>query len=146
MASQRMQISNALVDLIKANLNGATLPYVSNIYDNVYPRQIFWDEVNEYPTICIIQGSETREYLPGNFKWALFNLTIRIYVDDEEAKLRLEEFFDDLEILLDANNTLTVAGNDLCTDIRILSISDDEGLLNPIGIGEMFIEIRYPVN
>lgn len=146
MASKRIQITNALVNLMKQNFNGVTSPYTSNVFENVYPRQIFWDEVQDWPTICVAQGIENREYLPGNFKWAMLYLTIRVYVHDEEAKDLLEEFFGDIENLLDSNNTLTVDGNDLCTDIRILTISDDEGLLNPIGIGEVEIEVRYPIN
>jgi hypothetical protein len=48
-------------------------------------------------------------------------------------------------VILDSNNELTVEGNDLSTDLRILSISDDEGLLNPLGVGEITLEVRYEV-
>lgn len=90
-------------------------------------------------------GGEVREYLPGNFKWSFLTVNIRIYVSDEFARERLEEIFDDIEVVLDSNNTLTLQGNDLCTDIRILSITDDEGVLNPIGVGEMTLEVRYGI-
>lgn len=144
MANKRQQIISALVDLFKSNLNGQS-PYITNIYENVKGKQIFWDEVNDYPSICLYAGGETREYHPGNFKWAFLTVNIRIYVEDEDAHDRLEEIFDDIEAILDNNNDLTVDGNDLSTDLRILSIADDEGLLNPLGVGEMTLEVRYEV-
>lgn len=144
MANSRSSIVTAIVTLLKNNLVGDS-PYVTNLFDNVFNKQIFWDEVEDYPTACIYAGAETREYLPGDFKWAFLTINIRYYVQDENAKDRIEEFFEDLENLLDDNNNLTVEGSDLSTDIRILSLSDDEGLLNPLGVGEVVLEIRYEV-
>ena len=144
MANKRTQIIGALVELFKVNLTG-TSPYITNIYRNVKGKQIFWDEVNDYPSVCIYAGGESREYLPGDFKWAFLTVNIRIYVQDEEAQDRLEEIFEDIEAILDSNNDLTVDGNNLSTDIRILSLADDEGLLNPLGVGEITLEVRYEV-
>jgi argonaute-like protein implicated in RNA metabolism and viral defense len=143
-ANKRTQIVNEIVRLLQVNLDG-TSPVITNVYDNVKARQIFWDEVSDYPTICVYPAGEIREYLPGDFKWAFLTVNIRIYVNDEQAKDRLEEIFDDIEYVLDNNNDLVVDGNDLSTDIRILSLSDDEGLLNPIGVGEITLEVRYEV-
>lgn len=144
MANKRVQIIDALVDLFKTNLNGNS-PYTTDITDNVKSKQVFWDEINDYPSICIYSGGETREYLPGGFKWSFLTVNIRIYVQDEDAKDRLEEIFSDIEAILDGNNILVVDGNDLSTDVRILSLSDDEGLLNPLGVGEIILEVRYEV-
>jgi hypothetical protein len=140
----RTQIIDALVQLFKDNLNGVS-PYVTNVFDNVKGKQIFWDEVTDYPSICLYAGGETRDYLPGGFKWSFLTVNIRIYVQDEDAKDRIEEIFNDIEVILDSNNDLTVNGNDLSTDLRILSLSDDEGLLNPLGVGEITLEVRYEV-
>lgn len=144
MANRRTRIINKITELLKTNLNGES-PYISNVFDNVKARQIFWDEVTDYPSICVYPGGETREYLPGDFKWAFLTVNIRIYVHDENAKDRLEELFDDIEDIIDGNNDLFTDGNDLSTDIRLLSISDDEGLLNPQGVGEITLEVRYEV-
>lgn len=144
MANKRKQIVSALVELFRANLTGES-PYITNIYENVKGKQIFWDEVTDYPSICVYAGGEIREYLPGDFKWAFLTVNIRIYVQDEDAHDRLEEIFDDIEAILDNNNDLTVNGNDLSTDIRIVSLADDEGLLNPLGVGEITLEVRYEV-
>jgi hypothetical protein len=143
-ANKRRQIIEALVDLFKINLNGQS-PYATNVFENVKGKQIFWDEVDDYPMVCLYAGGESREYLPGDFKWAFLTVNIRIYVQDEEAHDRLEEIFEDVEAIIDSNNDLTVNGNDLSTDIRILSLSDDEGLLNPLGVGEITLEVRYEV-
>jgi hypothetical protein len=142
--NRRSQIIEALVDLFKTNLNGNS-PYVTNVYDNVKGKLIFWDEVTDYPLVCLYAGGETREYLPGNFKWSFLTVNIRIYVNDEDSDDRLEEIFEDIEAILDNNNDLTVDGNDLSTDVRILSLADDEGLLAPLGVGEITLEVRYEV-
>lgn len=144
MANKRQQIVSALVELFRVNLTGES-PYTTNIYENVKGKQIFWDDITDYPSICVYAGGEVREYLPGEFKWAFLTVNIRIYVEDEDAHDRLEEIFDDIEAIIDSNNDLTVDGNDLSTDIRILSLADDEGLLNPLGVGEITLEIRYEV-
>lgn len=144
--NRRSQIIEALVILFK-NINGDS-PYLSNLYSNVKNKLIFWDEVNQYPLVCLNAGTETREYLPGDFKWAFLNVTIRIYVKGDDAKQQLENIFSDIESILDANNNLVFGPNpdEECVDIRILSISDDEGLLAPLGVGEVLLEIRYSIN
>lgn len=142
MANRRQQIVTQLVNLISTNLNGNS-PFETNLFDNVFSKQIFWDEVNDYPTVCVYSGAESREYLPNNFKWSFLTVNIRIYVNDEDSKDKIEQIFDEIETVIDSNNTLTLEGNDLCTDIRILSLADDEGLLAPLGVGEMTLEVRY---
>lgn len=144
MANKRTQIVQELVNLFKTNLTGNS-PYITNVYNNVKGRLIFWDEVNDFPFICVYQGPEVREYLPGDFKWAFLTVNIRFYVQDENAKDRIEELFSDIELVLDNNNELTVNGNSLSTDIRIISLSDDEGILAPLGVGDVTLEVRYEV-
>ena len=142
MANRRQQIVKQLASLLSTNLNGQS-PYITNLFENVKSKQIFWDEVNDYPLVCVYSGGETREYLPNDFKWSFLTVNIRIYVNNEDSKEEIEQIFDDIETVIDANNTLTLEGNDLCTDIRILSLTDDEGLLAPLGVGEMTLEVRY---
>ena len=144
--NRRSQIIEAIVDLLK-EINGDS-PYLSTLNENVKNKLIFWDEVNEYPLVCLNAGTETREYLPGDFKWGFLNVTIRIYVKGDDAKEKLENIFSDIEAILDANNNLAFGPgpDEECVDIRILSISDDEGLLAPLGVGEMLLEIRYSIN
>jgi hypothetical protein len=144
MANKRNQISTQIANLLRENLDGQS-PFVSNLYDNVKDKQVFWDDITDYPTVCVYPGSETREYHPGDFKWAFVLINVRIYVQDENAKERLEEIFNDIETVMDSNSYLTVDGNPLCVDIRLQSITDDEGILHPQGVGEMTFEVRYEV-
>jgi len=144
LANRRIQIVDELVRLFKTTLEGES-PYVTNLYENVKNRQIFWDEISDYPFVCVYAGSEIREYLPGNLKWGFLTVNIRVYVQDEDAKYRIEEIFEDIETVIDDNNTLTLDGTDLCTDIRILSLADDEGVLSPLGVGEITLEVRYGI-
>jgi len=139
--SARTKIVKAVVDLINTNLNGVT--YTSNIYGKAKNKLKFWDEINQYPYMGIIGGTEFREYLPAGFKWGFLNIRIYIYVKNDSAAEQIEQFLEDIENLIDANNSLTYDTNKETVQMTILSIDTDEGLLHPIGVGEMQIQIRY---
>ena len=143
--SARSSIVNKIAETLKC-ING-TGTYKSNLYSNVEPRLRFWDEVNDFPYVCVSAGPEVREYLPNDFKWGFLNINIKVYVKDEDDPVSvLEDVFSDIEAVLDANNELTYEEpNKTTEDIRILSIESDEGLLAPLGIGEITIQIRYQV-
>lgn len=143
-SNRRSRIITAIVELLKTNLTGQS-PYETNLYGNVFGKQIFWDEVTDYPTVCVYSGPETREYQASDFKWGFLTVYMRIYVNDEDSKNILEIAFEDIENLIEDNNNLLYETIDLSTDIRLLSISDDEGLLNPLGVGELTFEVRYEV-
>jgi len=145
MATRRTTIVNALVDLI-TQIDGRS-PYQVDLYNNVEGKLRFWDEVQETPFVCITAGTETREYLPSNFSWGYLDLLIRIYVTRENSKEVLEQIFEDIEFVIDSNNTLPFGPGqgDICTDIRITSITDDEGLLHPTSVGEISLTVQYPI-
>jgi len=140
--SARSKIRNALVDKLK-QING-TGTYKSNLFGNVEGKLKFWDEVNDHPFVCVTAGDEAREYMPGSFKWAFLNITIRIYVEAEDPVEELETILEDIELLLDNNNSLEYNnGKNSTTEITILSITTDEGAMAPQGIGEVVIMVRY---
>ena len=139
--SARTKIVNALVDKFKG-INGST-PYNNTLYTNVENRLRFWDEINDFPYVCVTSGDEVREYLPGDFKWAFLTVSIKIYVREEEASERLESVIEDIEYILDNNFRLTYDTNKTTEDIRIISITTDEGLLHPTGVGEVTLQVRY---
>ena len=139
--SKRSQIVNALVEKLKG-IDGST-GFNTNLYNNVENRLKFWDEVNDYPSVYINTGSETREYLPGGFKWAHLLVTLRVYVDDENPQQKLEQIFEDIENVVDSNGNLEYNTNMFTEDIKILRIDTDEGLLSPIGVGEVTLQIMY---
>lgn len=143
--SKRSKIVTAIKNLFNENLN--SIDYNSNIHRNAHNKLVFWDEVNDYPYISIIAGGENREYLPSNFKWGYLEVIIRIYVEDEDPQDRLEEFFEDIEAILDANNNLVYDSDvgDTTELISILSLTTDQGLFAPIGAGEIVIQVQYDV-
>ena len=141
--SARTKIVNALVEKFKL-INGSS-PYRSNLFGNVSNKLKFWDEIHDYPFVCMSAGDETREYLPAGFKWGFLNITIRIYVQDEDPTTKLEEIFEDIEYVLDNNNSLEYSTNRTTTEISILQIMSDEGVMAPLGIGEVLIQVRYDV-
>lgn len=143
--SARSKIVSALVNLLNNNLNG--IDYTSNVHNNVENKLVFWDEINNFPYIGITAGAEAREYLPSNFKWGFLTISIKVMVKTSSASDVLEQYLEDIENLLDANNNLLYdSDNGKTTElISILSIDTDQGLLEPLGVGEMVIQIQYDI-
>lgn len=140
--SSRSKIVAKLVEEIAYNLDGGD-PYITNIQARVFNKLKFWDEIDDFPSIFVTAGRETREYLPGGFKWGHLLLTIRVYVNSEYPEERLEEIFEDLENVIDSNGNLEYDTGKKIEDMQILSLDTDEGLLAPIGVGEITIKIMY---
>jgi hypothetical protein len=94
--SARSRIIEALIVKLK-QIDGSST-YNSNLYNNVFNGLKFWNEVDDYPSVFLTAGSETREYQPGGFKFCYLTVGIRVYVsDDETPEARLEEIFEDIE-------------------------------------------------
>ena len=150
MASQyrtaRKKIVDALVEQIK-EIDG-NFPYNSNVFNNVHGHMIFLDQIQEYPKVCVVAGDETREYQPGEFKWRFLNLDIRVYVEDQDDPQEvLALLVEDIERVIDDNDVLTyddtVSPNLTTTSLTLLSVTTDEGVLTPLGIGEIALTCRY---
>jgi len=111
------------------------------------PRLLFWDEIAEFPAVHVNSGSETREYLGAGEKFRYLTLTFRCYVNEEDAVVALEKLMEDVETVLEINSRLAYKdreGNTQHTQqITIISLDTDEGVLEPYGVGEMLIEVRY---
>ena len=142
----RKKVVDALVNKLKG-INGQT-PYNSNVFNNVDGHLKFLDEIQQYPKICVVAGDELREYQPGGFKWRLLDITIRAYINDEnDAQETLALLLEDVERVIDNNDKLvyddTVTPNKTTTSMTIGSISTDEGVIAPLGIGEMTVRVRY---
>ncbi len=144
--SVRTSIATALAEKLKL-IDGNT-PYKTNLYNNAFPKLKFWDECNDFPAIYMSTGSETRDYLPGGFKWAFLGISLKLYVKGEEPATELENLLEDVERVIDANRTLVYDADTAgaqTTEILINSIVTDEGLLEPYGVGEVNITVQYPV-
>jgi len=143
--TRRLGIVQAIVEKLK-NIDGSGL-YLTALGDNVSPRLKFWDEVEEFPAVHLNAGSETREYQAGGYKDRFLSVTLRCYVQDEDSVLALDELMEDVETLLEENSRLMYKDRNGATQytqqITIVSIDTDEGVLEPLGVGEMLIEVRY---
>lgn len=143
--TRRMAIVKALEDKLK--LIDGNSPYRTNLFGNVLPRLKFWDEVQDFPAVHVSAGSETRQYQGGGYKDRFLTLTIRIYVQEENAVFALEKLFEDIETVIESNSSLAYLDQDENAQsthtISILSIDSDEGALEPLGVGEIICEVRY---
>ena len=145
--TQRKKVVDAYVKELKLKLNGVS-PYNSNVSNNVHGTTLFIDQITQFPSICVIAGDETRQYQPDGFKWRFLNMEIRIYVSDEtDPQEELALLLEDIERVIDNNDVLTyddtVSPNLTTTSSTILTISTDEGVLAPLAVGEIAIQVRY---
>jgi len=143
--TRRLGIVSAIVEKLK-DINGAGA-FLSDLNENVSPRLKFWDEVEEFPAVHLNAGSETREYQGGGYKDRFLSVTLRCYVQAEDSVEALDELMEDVETVLEDNSQLAYLDRSGATQytqqITIVSIDTDEGVLEPLGVGEMLIEVRY---
>ena len=143
--TRRQGIVNALVTKLK-QIDGSGAYHI-NLSEQVEPRLKFWDEVDEFPAIHINAGMETREYLTAGVKNRYMNVTLRCYVNEEDAVDALDALLEDVETVLEDNSGMIYTDKLNVTQaiqqITIISIETDEGVLEPMGVGEVTIEVRY---
>ena len=144
--TKRKKIVDAYVKQLEG-INGQS-PYNSNLFNEVHGVTLFIDQITQFPSVCVIAGDETREYQPDGFKWRYLLMDIRIYVSDEEdPQEELALLLEDIERVIDNNDVLTyddsVSPNLNTTSSTILNITTDEGVLAPLGVGEISIQVRY---
>ena len=143
--TRRRAIVEALAKELE-QING-TPPFRTSIA-NVERRLKFWDEVSEFPTIHVGAGAETREYDGGGFRFRFLRLTVRCYVsDDNDVIEALEELLEDVETIVEDKDPLTyydsTGASQSTVQTNIISVDTDEGVLEPLGVGEVVVEIRY---
>ena len=144
--TKRRKIADALVEKLK-EIDGSH-PFNINVFENVQSKMAFLDEIEQYPKVCVVAGDETREYLPDGYKWRFLTLTVRAYVhNDEDAQEELALLFEDIERIIDENDALvyddTVNPKLETTSMTIDTLSTDEGVIAPLGIGEIGVTVRY---
>jgi hypothetical protein len=143
--SRRSNIVEALVVKLK-DINGAG-QYLVDLNNQVYPFLKFWDEVDEFPALHLNAGSETRTYQGGGYKDRFLVITLRCYVNEEGAQEALNKLMEDVETVIEENSRLEYsdAQNNVFStqQITLVSIDTDEGVLEPLGVGEILIEVQY---
>ena len=143
--TRRRAIVEALSGALE-QINGSA-PFRTSVA-KVERRLKFWDEVDEFPCIHIGAWGETREYDGGGFRFRFLTVTVRCYVsDDDDVILALEELLEDVETVLEDNDPLqytdSTGASQSTVQMNILTVDTDEGVLEPLGVGEIVCEIRY---
>ena len=68
-------------------------------------------------------------------------------MEEEDAWIALDKFIQDVETVLEDAGQLDYIDHEgkpqTIQQITILSIDTDEGVLEPLGVGEVLIEVRY---
>ena len=143
-STRRRAIVEALAVELE-RINGSA-PFRTSVA-TVERRLKFWDEVEEFPAIHLNAGAETREYQGGGYKDRFLAVTIRCMVNEEDAQDALNILMEDIETVLEDNAELEYLDKQNNTfktqQITIVSIDTDEGVLEPLGVGEILIEVRY---
>jgi len=142
----RKKIAEALAKKLK-EIDGS-YPYHINVFDNVDSKLTFLDDIEQFPKVCVVAGDEERQYQPGGFKWRFLTINVRAYVSNaEDSQEELALLLEDIERVIDENDALvyddTVDPNLLTTSLTIQSIGTDEGVIAPLGIGEIVVNVRY---
>ena len=143
--TRRLGIVEGLVEVLK-KIDGSG-EFLTDLNENVSPRLKFWDEVEEFPAVHLNAGGETREYQAGGYKDRFLTVTLRCYVQEEDAVAALDALLEDVETVLENNSRMEYRDRNNKTfytqQITVASIDTDEGVLEPLGVGEMIIEVRY---
>jgi hypothetical protein len=143
--TRRSSIVEALV--VKLKTISLANGYATDLGQQAYPRMKFWDEISEFPCVCVVAGPETIVHQGGGFKDRYLDLTLRAYVNEEESVEALERLLEDIEIILDNNGRLAYldskGASGATRDIIITFIDTDQGALAPLGVGEMTLQVKY---
>lgn len=143
--TKRRAIAQALSDKLK-EIDG-TQNFLTDLGNNVSPNLKFWDEIEEFPAVHIASGRETRVYQGAGYKDRYLSMTIRCYVKGEDAAVLLDNLLEDVETVIEENSRLAYqtpqGGVEFTHDMTIQSVDTDEGVLDPLGVGEILLQVHY---
>jgi len=143
--TRRQGIIQALTDKLK--LIDGEGGFLTNLECHVHPHLKFWDEIEEFPAVHVNSGAETREYQGGGYADRFLQVTIRAYVKDEYAVEALDALLEDIETIIETYSSLEYIDKKGITQrahqISVQSIDTDEGVLSPLGVGEMQLIVHY---
>ena len=150
--SRRTQIIDFLVTELKRinkQQDARTVPvrngytYKTNVFNNVFRRQKYLNEINDFPTICVRATGEDRLELGAGVRFGTFGFEIRAYVKNEAIIETEEDLADDIEFVLENLTSEATARTREITDVRITSTETDEGLMAPFGVVIINGILRY---
>ena len=144
--NRRTEIVQFIVTRLK-EIDGGVSPYdsdytfVTNVFDNVFRKIKFLDEVNDFPSLYVSAGTEIRDFQSENLTVATLDVIIRAYVYGEDNSQTLsDDLAQDVEHIIYALGDNPDKG---ILDITIDNITTDEGLAIPYGIAEIELSVVY---
>tara|TARA_B100000745_G_scaffold154335_1_gene101150 strand:- start:162 stop:611 length:450 start_codon:yes stop_codon:yes gene_type:complete len=144
--SRRRDIANFLVGELKKIDGGvstfdSSYTYQVNLFDNVFRRLKFLDEINDFPSVYLQAGTENRIYDTKGLTTSTLDIMLRVYVHKETAVEELESTMQDIEFVIYNMDTEQYG----MMDVQVATMGTDEGLLDPYGIGEVGVTVQYDV-
>jgi hypothetical protein len=144
--SRRRDIANFLVGELKKIDGGvstfdSSYTYQVNLFDNVFRRLKFLDEINDFPSVYLQAGTENRIYDSKGLTTSTLDIMIRVYAHTENAVEDLESTMQDIEFVIYNMDTEQYG----IMDVQVATMGTDEGLLDPYGIGEVGVTVQYDV-
>jgi len=144
--SRRTEIIDFLVTQLKeidGEVSGfdSGYAYNTNLFNNVFRKLKFLDEVNDFPALYLTAGTEIRDFNSKSLTVATLDVTIRAYVYGEDNSQSLAD-----DIIQDIEHVIYSLGENPdkgILDITIESITTDEGLAAPYGIAEVNLNVAY---
>src|SRR6056300_1469334 len=146
MASRRKEIVEHIVTQLKeidgeASSFNPSYTYINNLFNNVFRKLKFLDEVNDFPSIYVSAGTEIRDFESKSLTVATLDVTIRAYVFGEDnSQSLIDDLVQDIEHVIYSLGDNPDKG---ILDITIDSISPDEGLAIPYGLAEVRLTTVY---
>lgn len=143
--SNRVNVTNHLISQLKV-INGGVSPYdpsytfSTDIHDNVYKYELFFDEIHDFPSLYVVSPIEDRQYHSTDTTNALIQTIIRIYLQSDDLELAKENIINDI-IHVIYNITIPDVNYQL-QQITIDSIAKDSGVMDPYGLVEVFLTIQ----
>jgi hypothetical protein len=144
--SRRTEIIDFLVTQLKeidGEVSGfdSAYTYNTNLFNNVFRKLKFLDEVNDFPALYVAAGTEIRDFNSKSLTVATLDVTIRSYVYGEDNSQSLAD-----DLVQDIEHVIYSIGDNPdkgILDIIIESISTDEGLAIPYGLAEAQLTVVY---
>ena len=138
MATRRKQIIDGLVTEI-----GQTVDVHEN---NVYNSFKYLEEINDFPSICLLPKNEVRSERGANRRLGVIEVALRGYVFDENNLDTAEFLAQNVESKVDSFSANTAAKANGVADARVVTFRTDEGLFDPYGIADLELQILYDVD
>ena len=104
--SRRTEIIDFLVTQLKeidkaASGFDSSYTYNTNIFNTVFRKIKFIDEVNDFPALYLSAGTENRDFNTKSLTVATLDVTIRAYVfGEDDAQTKVDDLVQDIEYVI----------------------------------------------